>query len=327
MKKVTVVIPTWDGVGLLPTCLSALEKQFFPSFDVIVVDNGSKDDTLAILTRDFPNVRVLRFSKNKGFAAAVNAGIRASDVPYISLLNNDTKVDPGWLLELVRILDSRPDIAAVAGKMLAMDDPSIIDNVGDNINIVGQADAVGKGEKDMGLYDHEREILSVCGGGCLYRRSVFDRVGLFDEDFFAYFEDVDLGLRMRLRGLRSWYTPKAIVLHCRGATSRRFVSRKEFLDFRNTWMLVVKNFPLELLFQRGRWWKMPLVFLRTVKYLWSRKLRKESLAAPIALGFNLPRLLMKRRIIQMNRTVSISELERWMEEKRVRHLWKKTKNT
>ncbi|MDP3724020.1 MAG: glycosyltransferase family 2 protein [bacterium] len=327
MVQVTVIIPNWDGEMLLPTCLAALEKQTFQSFHVLVVDNGSKDASLEILTRDFPWVRILRFSKNRGFAAAVNTGIRATGSPFVALLNNDTHVDPKWLAALVDVLYLRPQIAAVAGKMLRMDDPSIIDNAGDKINIVGQADAVGKGEKDIGQYDHEREILSVCGGGCLYRRNVFDTVGLFDENFFAYFEDVDLGLRMRLQGLRPWFTPKAVLTHRRGETSKRMASRKEFLHFRNTWMLVIKNFPHALFFCRGRWWKMPLVFSRTVKYLWSQGMWREAVLAPASFCVLIPSMLKERWFIQTRRTVSFAELERWMVDKPVRNLWKNTKNT
>lgn len=320
---VTIIIPSWNGKDLLAMCLASVLSQTYRRFATIVVDNGSTDGTIEFLQFAFPKVQTIALSKNYGFAKAVNTGITKTHTPYIALLNNDTQVDRHWLKILKEHLARHDDYMAVCGKMLRTHSPKIIDNAGDCVNSIGQADGRGSGEQDVGQYEKIEEVFSVSGGASLWRRLVFEKVGLFDERFFAFFEDVDMGFRMRGQGFRCVYIPTAICYHERSTTALRNKAHMMFLHYRNTWMLVAKQFPLSSLFRRGRFWRMPIVYLRTAKHLITLGFFQEVLAVQWALLSIVPLLLFERLTKRRAGTISFHYIEPWLTEKRISLPWKK----
>lgn len=244
--RVSVVIPNYNGARWLPGCLDALAHQSFQEFEVLVVDNGSTDDSVGLLREKHSDVRVISLDRPAGFAAAVNAGIGETRGEYVALLNNDTVARPGWLSALVATLDEAPpDVAAVSSKMLMLDDPSRIDDAGDTLSWSGGAAKIGHGEPAHTITE-PYEVFSVCAGAALYRLSFLDAVEGFDERFFAYLEDVDVGLRGRLLGYRYVFEPRAEVLHKGQGTELRRADYVRLIT-RNRLMLFAKSMPASLL--------------------------------------------------------------------------------
>lgn len=244
--KVTVVIPNYNGENYLENCLNALQNQVpdTPEFEVLVVDNGSVDGSRAILAERFPRVKTILLDKNTGFCHAVNLGIQASDSPYVILLNNDTKVKSRFIKSLYLAISGKPKVFSVSAKMLMWDKPHLIDDAGDNYCALGWALARGKG-KPADRYDKPAEIFAACGGAAIYRRSVFEEIGLFDEAHFAYLEDLDIGYRARIYGYHNLYEPGAQVLHYGSASSgSRYNKWKTELAAANNVYVVGKNMPL-----------------------------------------------------------------------------------
>lgn len=264
MSQVTVVIPSLNGRHMLEGCLCALEAQCYADWEAIVVDNGSTDGTAEWLREAHPTVRVIANTENYGFAAAINQGIEASDSQYVVTLNNDTEASPGWLGALVEAAESSEQIGMCASKMLFADRPGVINSAGICVDRVGIAWDRRGGEPDD--VEHERsgergwvEVFGPCAGAALYSRIMLDEIGLFDGDFFAYLEDVDLAWRARRAGWRCLYVPEARVLHCHSATGREGSPFKSFYKGRNKVWLVIKNYPF-----RRLWYYVPLVVLYDV---------------------------------------------------------------
>lgn len=257
MNKITVVIPNYNGIDYLYDCLKSLYAQVSgtPEFEVLVVDNGSEDGSADQAESCFPDVRIIRLSENTGFCHAVNVGIRESESPYIILLNNDTKVSPGFVKGLYEAIAGDSKIFSASARMLMWDRPDRIDDAGDQYNVLGWAYARGKG-RSVRDYDRPADIFSSCAGAAIYRRSILDRIGLFDELHFAYLEDLDLGYRARIHGYRNVYAPKAEVLHFGSAsTGARYNPRKTELASANNLYVVYKNMPfLQLV------WNIPFLF-------------------------------------------------------------------
>ena len=200
-KKVTVVIPNRNGIEWLPNCLQAVATQNTSGFDILVVDDASTDGSIAFIKENFPEIQLISLPAHSGFAKAANAGIEKCATPYIALLNADTQVHADWLSSLMARLDAAPpDVAAINSQMLRMDDCERIDDAGDELSWYGAATKRGH-DQPAAQFDREQEIFSPCAGATLYRRDFLLRAGGFDADFFAYLEDVDLGLRGRLVGL------------------------------------------------------------------------------------------------------------------------------
>jgi len=254
MPHVAVVIPNWNGRRLLGACLSGLCRQTFPDFEIILVDNGSTDGSVASVREHFSRVRVISNEVNRGFAAGVNQGIRASDSPFVATLNNDTEVSPGWLAALVAAAEGNPCVGMCASKMVFADRPGVINSTGICLDRVGIAWDRRGGEPDDEREAVPVEVFGPCGGAALYRRAMLNEVGLFDEDFFAYLEDVDLAWRARRAGWRCLYVPAARVLHRHSATSREGSPFKSFYLGRNKVWLILKNYPFARL-----WLYVPLV--------------------------------------------------------------------
>ncbi len=248
-----MVVVNWNRKDLLRACLRSLARQTGVTLEIIVVDNGSTDGSSDLAEHEF-HARVIRNPDNRGFCAANNQGIAAARGEFIALLNNDAEAEPGWLSALHRACSQRPDIGMAASKVLVWEDPQRIDKVGHLIFADGQNRGRGSGALDRGQYDREEEVLWPDGSAALYRKEMLDRIGGFDEDFFAYGDDAELGLRARIAGWKCIYTPEAVVRHHRGSTLGKSSVRRLELIERNRLLLALKLFPWSLL------WLNPIYF-------------------------------------------------------------------
>lgn len=317
MKKVSVIIPNWNGKHLLKTCLSSLKKQTFKSFEVIVVDNGSIDGSIEYIHKYFSQVIVVGLDKNYGFAKAVNEGIKISKSKYVVLLNNDTQVDKDCIHFLVEAAKNKKDIGFVAAKMLNFYKRDQIDSAGDWIDVVGHANNIGQGEKDGPKFNTPGYVFLVTGGGGLFKKQVFDKVGLLDEDYFAYFEDVDLCLRAQLQGFKGWFEPRAKIYHIHKATSNKVKPMVEYWQFRNMTQTIIKDFPTSLILKKWRWLKIILVHLNTILYQIKNGFFWPPILTEIWLIIHLPQLLYERRKIQNTKKVTDDYIESFFKEKKI----------
>jgi GT2 family glycosyltransferase len=245
---IDIIIPNYNGSELLPVCLDALRAQSRQDFCVVVVDDGSSDGSVELLARRYPEVQVIRMPRNRGLAAAVNAGIEATGGEYVVLLNNDTEAERGWLAHLVGALDRYPAYAFAASKLMLFDRRDHIHSAGDYYGPDGVPGNRGVWQRDRGQYDVMEEVFGPCAGAAAYRRSALEELAeggkVFDEDLVMYCEDVDLNLRARLRGLRTLYVPRAVVYHKLSATGGG--SLASYYCGRNFVLVWAKNMPARL---------------------------------------------------------------------------------
>ncbi|MCR5823905.1 MAG: glycosyltransferase family 2 protein [Lachnospiraceae bacterium] len=249
MKKVSVIIPNMDGKHFLEKCLGSLAGVSFDETEIIIVDNASKDGSVSWIRENHPQVRIIENSENRGFAPAVNRGLTAAEGEYVLLLNNDTEVLPGFIENLCKALDEDEKVFGASAKMLMYSDHSLVDDAGDLYTLFGLAFQRGN-RKPAAKYCKRAEITAPCGGACIYRKSVLDEIGLLDEAFFAYREDLDLGIRGKLAGYRNVYVPEAQVIHYGSGTAnksgKRYNEFKTRLGTRNLVWMNFKNLPFLL---------------------------------------------------------------------------------
>jgi GT2 family glycosyltransferase len=282
--------------------------QRFGDFTITVVDSGSTDDSVEYVRTQWPDVDVLAIPHNIGSATAYNRGIAATDGEFVALLNNDIELDPDWLATLVGALESEPGAASASGKLLQFAHRDRIDAAGDQLMWSSGVSSRGAGEVDRGQYDSSEPIFSACTAAALFRRDAFRDVGLFDEDFFMYVDDIDWGFRAQLAGFECIYVPDAVGYHMRRATTVTLRSahfRK--LERRNSISMVVKNYPARALVRHA-----PRILLFHL-LLTAVSLRDGELRAHVqglALGLaSSPKMLRKRRRIQRGRRVDQARLD------------------
>jgi len=328
---ISVIVVNWNRRALLEACLRSLEQPQGAPFEIIVVDNGSSDGSAEWLenaTFPFP-LQLIRNQENRGFCAANNQGIQRARGEFVALLNNDAEAGPGWLAALREAFDQGADVGMAASKVLVWEDPRMIDKAGHLIWPDGQNRGRGSGEIDQGQYDAVQEVLWPDGCAAMYRKSMLDRIGGFDEDFFAYADDAELGLRARIAGWRCLYMPGAVVRHHRGATLGRQASLRLRLIERNRVLLAAKLFPGSLL------WKNPAYYLaRLTAGVWAAirgrgeagQFRTPSEKARLAMALlqgdlealtMLPRIWTKRRQIDRFRKLSPKQVERLLLDHRI----------
>lgn len=317
----SVIIPNWNGKNLLEDCLISLGRQTVKEFEIILVDNASTDGSLEYVENNFPQVRIIKLMKNFGFAKAINEGVKASDTEYVVFLNNDTRVGKYWLESLIKCADLHPEVISVNSKLLNFYDRKIIDGVGMMINEVGQAKSVGWQKEDKGQYDKESYIFGSTGGASLFRRKDFIKVGLFDENFFMYSEEVDFAFRAQFLGYKSILCPKAVVYHKHKATAKKLPSHIEYWQFRNMTQTIIKDFPTSILLKKWRWLKIILVHLNTMFYQLKNGFWWSPFLADLWIIFHLPQLLRERRRIQQKRKVSDEYIESFLKSKKIT-FWK-----
>jgi GT2 family glycosyltransferase len=306
--RFSVVVPNLDGAELLGPCLGAVAAQTVAGVETIVVDNGSHDGSVALVRERFPDARVRELGENRGFAAAMNAGIDAAQAPLVAFLNNDAVPAPDWLAELGACLDRHPRGAAATAKLLSNGDQKMLDGAGDGLTASFLPFVHGHGRPDDGRWDEEIEVFGASGTASLWRADVLRELGAFDERFFAYYEDVDLSFRARLRGYELWYAPRAVASHRRGATAGGDLRFTLHSPARNRWFFVLKNAPAGLLVRH------PLGLLAGEGFWWLRALRARSpgtlVRAYCEVLQELRPLLRERRALQRRRVVSAAELDR-----------------
>jgi GT2 family glycosyltransferase len=291
VPRVSVIIPTWNGADMLAVALESLDLQVYRDFETVVVDNGSTDGTIAMLDARFERVRQVRLPENRGFASAVNEGICAARGEILVLMNNDVRAEPGWLGALVAALDAHPEAGSVASRMLDAKRPGIIDAAGDTMALM--AWNVGRGEPDGARFAVGREVLSACAGAAAYRRAMLDRIGVLDESYFAWFEDVDLGIRAQLAGWRCWYEPGAVVHHLGSATAARMSTTKTYFTVRNAMLLFFKTMPL----RRIAAWGIPMLVWPLLDPIMSGRSPRVTVRAWLAFWRMLPGVLRARRSV------------------------------
>lgn len=257
--RVTVVVPNRNGRRWLPGLLTSLAQQTLVPQRVVVVDNGSTDDSIAWLASAHPEIDVVALTTNTGFAGAANRGIAAAQTEAVALVNSDVELEPDWLEHALAALAADPGRAAVAGKLVSLDDPGVIDDAGDFLRRDGVCEQRGRFHRDDGRFDEPGECFSACAGAAVLRTDAVRAVGGFDERFFLYLEDVDLGLRLRLAGWRCWYEPAAVARHAGGGSAQHSARPIAGWVQRNTLLLVLRSFPV-------RW--APFVLYRQTAWLW-----------------------------------------------------------
>lgn len=255
--SVSVIVPCWNGRQWLPELLDSVAAQTVAPGEVIVVDNGSTDGSLQYLRSHHPDVVVIDLGRNTGFAHAVNHGFAAATGSYVALLNTDIVLATDWIARMTAALDAAPGAAAAACKMLQLDQPDRVYDAGDVLRRDGACEQRGRFGRDDGRWDAEGEVFGACAGAALYRRSAVTAVGGFDERYFAYIEDVDLSLRLRLAGWGCRYVP-VVAWHAGEGSSHQLSGAHHYYVERNTLMLVGTFFPL-------RW--LPLVAYRQTSWL------------------------------------------------------------
>ena len=335
MNNLAIIIVNWNGRKFLKDCLDSLESQTYKDFNVILVDNGSKDDSVSFVRKNYPHIEIITLSENTGFAKGNNIGISKAlenrEIENIITLNNDTKVSADFVEKMVECAKNYPDFASIQPKVLDAEG-KIIDCVGVLVYNEMSAQNKGYGEEDNGQYEKSEEIFGVSACAALYSRKALGTTKLpgnnyFDEDYFAYYEDVDLAWRMRLSGFKSYYCPEAEVFHIHSATGAKFSPFKKFYLHRNQYYNIIKNLPFRMMVKAILF--MPVRYFLIIHSILVRKGsaaktyeksgKSASIGKIIFKGWkeiiqNLPSLIKKRKIIQGNKAVKNSEIKKWMKE-------------
>ena len=317
---VSVIIVNWNGREFLPVCLDSLLEQTCTDFETIVVDNGSRDGSIELLRESYPWVRIVALDANTGFAGGNNAGYAVSHGRFIVTLNNDTRLEPEWLAELIAPVEDQPGVGMVASRICAWDEPDLIDSLG----VAICPDGMSRGSRRRCRYsaltlDRIEEILIPSACAALYRREMIEQIGFFDDDFFAYCEDTDLGLRGRLAGWRAVLARDAVVYHRYSKSGGEFSPFKLYLVERNHFWAALKSFPGGML--------LALPFWTLVRYLVQARLvlsakgagrqfrgaPSSALIMALLRGvfdatWSLPLLLRKRRGVMLTRRLSTKEM-------------------
>ncbi len=302
MTRFSIIIPNWNGARWLAPCLDALRAQTDRDHEVIVVDNASVDESLALLAERYPEVRVEALPRNLGFTGACNAGFRIARGEILALLNNDTEADPRWVAEVVAAFERHPEAGMIASKMLLFDRRDTFHTAGDIFKRDGTPGNRGVWQKDEGQYV-EGEVFSANGGSAAYRRALIEQVGVLDDDFFFSCEDVDLAWRAQLTGWRAVYAPQAVVYHHLSASGGGVTA--SFHDGRNFIYLLAKDVPGVVW---RRYWTRILGGQLRITWdalkAWRGAAARARLRGQLAGVVGVPRMLAKRRAVQATRTIS-----------------------
>jgi len=248
-SKVAVIVITHNGKKYLKQCFESLLNQSYKDFEIFLLDNASTDGSSDFVRQNFPKVKIIRFNRNLGFSKGYNRAIGMVDADYIALLNDDTKVHFRWLEELVKAINIDKRVAAVGSKILFYQNPAVVQHAGGKITPIGAGMDIGFGEPIDGKYNIKRYVGYVCGAAMLIDKKIFEEVGGFDEDYFAYFEDVDLCWRFWLHGYKVLYVPTSIVYHKFGGSwGGRLTVPRLFFSHLNKLRNTIKNFELKNVF-------------------------------------------------------------------------------
>jgi len=304
--KVSVVIPNWNGIDSIGACLDSLLAQTYKP-RIIVVENGSKDGSLKFIQQNYPSVELVIHKRNKGFAGGVNAGIRRAmrhhGDEFVALLNNDAVADAHWLEHLLDDIQANTDTGIVTCKLMDQHKKHL-DSTGDQYTIWGLPFPRGRGEPVSDKYDDHVQVFGASGGASLYRVSMLEQIGLFDEDFFAYYEDVDLRFRAQLAGWKVRYVPEAVAYHQIGATSGKIKGFTTRQTVKNLPWLLLKNAPFSILVR-----VLPRFMFAYLSFIIMAAARDQGYAALMGyfqMVFLLPKKVLQRLQIQHHRKVKSS---------------------
>ena len=304
----SIVIPNWNGLAHLPICLDAVRAQTYPNLEVILVDNASTDGSQTFVADEYPDIQLLALDHNLGLTGGNNLGFRAAKGEVLISLNNDTEADPQFVESLVAALQDHPEAGMIAAKLCLFDRRDTLHSAGDGYGVDGIPFNRGVWQHDDGQFDQAGWIFGGCGGAVAYRRALLEEVGLFDESFFMYCEDVDLNWRSQLAGWRCWYEPQAVVYHKLSATGGGPIA--SYHTGRNTLWVIAKNYPGTLL---RKYWPRILraqwAITRDAVRAWRGSAARAHLRGQLAGLLGWPRMLGKRRVIQASRRVPDEYIE------------------
>lgn len=315
---VSIVVTNWNGCSWLDRCLGSLTGQTLKPIEIILVDNASTDGSVDFVEKAFPMVRIVRLPENRGHAGPVNLGFRAANPQsrFLAKFDNDARAEPDWLEKIVQALGDDETIGSAACLTLDYHDSSLVYSMGDAFLKNGDSFNIGRGMVYRPELPSAKWVFGPSGCTAVYRRSALDRVGLLDEDFWAYHEDVDLSFRLQLAGYKCLYVPEAVGYHVGSATGRKFGDWAAFVSGRNRWFVLYKNLPSSL-WLRFAW---PLARRQAQVLWWALKGNAESRVrcrGALSSLCYLPRELRKRWAIQRTRRLNARELASMFQE----HEW------
>ena len=310
---VSVIIVVWNSKAYLHTCLRKLATQSFQDFEIILVDNGSSDGALDDLEGRYPSLslKVERLDTNHGFAVANNIGARLAQGQWLALLNADAFPEPDWLEHLLEAAEEHQKYSFFSSRQIQANSPELLDGAGDAYHISGLAWRQHYNQPIHHFGSDSYEVFGACATAALYSRNIFLKIGGFDEDYFSYFEDVDLSFRLRLAGEQCLYVPQAVVQHIGSASKGRVSDFVIYHGHRNLVWTYFKNMPGKLF-----WIYLPLHIIMNLYFMISFFLKGRGdaiLKAKVDAVRNLPKVLRKRKTVQQNSKATISEIYRVME--------------
>jgi len=312
---VDIIIPTYNGLQNLIGVLDSIKKQTVKDYRIIIVDNNSGDGTFDYLNKEYKDIILIVNNSNLGFSKAVNLGILKSlkdkQSEFILLLNNDIELEPDFIEKGINTFSGVQGVDFIAVKMMNYFKRDVIDDTGDFIQKRGGTPkARGHGELDKGQYDNSGFIFGACAGAAFYKSELFNVVGLFDEDYFAYLEDVDLSFRLQIYGYKCYYNSGIVCYHKRRETTNKFEGWETYYTERNLVSLRIKNYPLSLYLKYS-----PLFFLARIKryfkflFLYPKGTFVSAVKGYFGGLMLVPKIIGKRKVVQSNRKVSIKYLE------------------
>lgn len=301
MYLISVIIVNWNGEKFIEECLDGLKKQSFKNFSIIIADNGSDDGSLELIQNNYSEVKTIALHENLGFAAANNIALKTIHTEYVALLNNDAVPHRLWLKSLVEGLDAHPEAGFAGSKMLYYDNPGIIDRAGDVFTTSGTALLRGRG-KPSDTYNEKEYVFGACAGAALYRTEMLRNIGLFDEDFFLLYEDVDLSFRAQLQGYKCIYVPEAIVYHMSSQSIGYDSPISVYYSHRNLEWVYIQNMPGSLIIKTI----FPHIIYNIASFIYFTAIGrgKEFIKAKWDALKGIKRSFQKRHLIQRNKKMN-----------------------
>lgn len=318
-ELVSVIIPNWNGAKTIGRCLESVFRQTYPHLEVIVADNASGDTSVELIEKNFPRVILVKNNENKGFPGGNNSAFKVARGEYYMMLNNDTEMEPDCIEKCVRTVNENSRYGSCATKLLLDQHRDTVDAAG--IAVYEDGLSIGRGRMEKtDRFNQKQEVFYPSDGACLYRKAMIDDIGLYDEDFFCYAEEADMGWRAQLRGWKSIYEPAAVVYHCHSASTGTYSPFKAFLVERNRLWVAFKCFPLPLLLA-GPFYTLARYFYQSYGALSGKgaagefakqfsRTRLIGILIKVYISFfgSLPALFRKRKEIQKRKLISDKEI-------------------
>lgn len=302
------IIPNYNGRNFINVCLDSIKQQTYKSFEVIVVDDASEDDSCYYIASQYPWVHLIQLERNTGFCHAVNTGIKASKGDYIALVNNDVELDKDWLIYMLQAMQTYPDAFGISSKVLNYYDRTIIDDAGDIYTREGRAFKRWNKLPDKKFKSKTEEIFSPSGAASLFSVLALNKVGFWDEHFIAYLDDVDIGFRARLLGYKSYYEPRAVAYHMVSRSYSKNTVLMGALVLRNNTAVIIKDMPLYLILRFFPW--LIIGHMKIIKFILTIGGLKALIKGYIMLIKMIPYLLQSRSDVKEKNVITVKALKR-----------------